>query len=294
MIKKDKIWDLTSQYKDDYEPDHSKGWVDMQQKMSAESRPAAKVVRMSGMRKWLQIAAAIVVLISGAFVLQQFSGDNLETLASNDSPIQNFELPDGTKVWVNSNSKLRYPQSFDADERVVYLDGEAFFDVAKNPNRPFRVEMEDAEVKVLGTSFNVRSHANEDFVEVQVETGKVMFAAEKNMPMALTAMDKAVFDKKAAKCKHSRDENSNACAWKRNELRFNNTPLNEVFGLMERFYNIKLDFENTDVFNCEDPFSTRLNKESLQKAITALSATYDIEFVKQDNRAYLVKGGVCP
>jgi ferric-dicitrate binding protein FerR (iron transport regulator) len=294
MIKKDKIWDLTSQYKEDYEPNHHKGWADMQRKMASESDSTAKVVQMSGARKWLRVAAILALFVGGAFIFQTILGDNLETLATNDGKIQEIELSDGTKVWVNGNSELRYPETFEDGERVVYLKGEAFFDVAKHTNKPFRIEMEASHVEVLGTSFNVRSHEGEDFVEVQVETGKVMFAADKNEPMALTAMDKVTFDKKVAKCKQSRDENSNACAWKRNELRFNKTPLNEVFDLMERFYKIDLNIENTDVSNCDDPFSTRLNKASLQKAITALSAIYDIEFVEQSNGKYLVKGGVCP
>lgn len=293
MIKKDKIWDLTSQYKENYEPNHDKGWASMQQKMAAESRPEAKVVRMLGARRWLRVAAIFALFVGGAFIFQQVLQDDLQTLATNDG-IQEIELSDGTKVWVNENSELRYPEAFGEDERVVYLKGEAFFDVAKNPNKPFRIEVEDAHVKVLGTSFNVRSHDTEDFVEVQVETGKVMFAAAKNKPMALSAMDKATFDKNAAKVEQTRDENSNACAWKRDELRFNNTPLNEVFDLMERFYKIELTIENTDILNCQDPFTTRLNKASLQKAITALSATYDVEFVEQSKGNHMVKGGACP
>ncbi|MFT4761658.1 MAG: transmembrane sensor [Paraglaciecola sp.] len=294
MIQKDKIWDLTSQYNEDYEPNYDKGWSDMQQKMATESRPEAKVVRMIGVRKWLRVAAIFAFFVGGAFIFQQFLNDGMTTLATSEGAIQEIQLSDGTKVWVNENSEFRYPEAFENEERVVYLKGEAFFDVAKNPNKPFRIEMEDARVEVLGTSFNIRSHESEDFVEVQVETGKVMFAAAENEPVALTAMDKGTFDKKKAKVKQSRDENSNACAWKRDELRFNNTPLNEVLNCLERFYKIDLDIENKGILNCEDPFTTRLNKASLQKAITGLSATYEVEFVEQSNGTYAVKGGACP
>lgn len=293
MIKKDKLWDLTSRYKNEYEPNHERGWASMQQKMAAEQQPTAKIVRMSGMRKWLRVAAVFAVFVGGAFLFQQFLNDGMESLATNDGATKEIQLSDGSKIWLNENSELRYPETFEGDKRVVYLKGEAFFDVAKNPNQPFEIKMEDSEIRVIGTSFNVRSHESEDFVEVQVETGKVMFKADEQDAMALLPMDKAIFNKKAAKVKQIKDTNTNACAWKRNELRFNNTPLKEVFNCMERFYKIDFDVENQDILACGG-FSTRLKKGSLQKAITTLTKTYNVEFVEQNDGSYLIKNGACP
>lgn len=292
MIKKDKLWDLTAHYKKDYKPDHKKGWASMQQKMVAE-QPAAKVVRMSGMRKWLRVAAVFAVFIGGAFLFQQYLNDGMESLATAEGTKKEVQLSDGSKVWLNENSELRYPATFEGEERVVYLTGEAFFEVAKKTDQPFKIKMDDSEVRVIGTSFNVRSHESEDFVEIQVATGKVIFEVEEQDAMALSPMDKAIFDKKAAKIKQTKDENLNACAWKREELRFNNTPLKEVFNCMERFYKIDFEVENQDILECGG-FSTRLKKESLQKAITGLTETYNVEFIKQNDSNFLVKGGACP
>ena len=82
-------------------------------------------------------------------------------------------LPDGTIVWLNNNTKLIYPEAFSSTERSVYLEGEAYFKVTKNKARPFVVKSQGQEIKVLGTSFNVRNRPNEDLAETTLISGAV-------------------------------------------------------------------------------------------------------------------------
>lgn len=292
MIQKDKIWDLTSLYKKNYQPNQDKGWASMQRKLAAEPRQEAKVVRMAGFRRWMRVAAVFTLLVSGAFILRQLLDNGLETLATYEDMEQKIQLSDGSTIWLNENSELRYPATFEGENRVVYLKGEAFFEVAKNPNQPFIIEMEDSKIQVIGTSFNVRSHKTENFVEVQVETGKVMFEAGTHEPMALLPMDKGVFDKKTATVSQLKDENLNASAWKRKQLQFKNNSMKDIFEAMERFYKINIAVENQAILGC--PFTTKFNKNALASAISILTASHQFEFVQQNNGQYLVKGGVCP
>lgn len=292
MTKKDKLWGLTARYKENYEPNHDKGWANLQRKMKAEQVTSAKVVQMSSMRRWLRVAAVFVAFVGGAFIFQQLLHDGMESLATNEGVTKEIQLSDGSTIWLNENSELRYPATFEENERVVYLKGEAFFDVAKNTEQPFKIKMADAEVRVVGTSFNVRSHDAEDFVEVQVESGKVVFTADENKPMPLLPTEKAVFNKKSETINQSMDKNLNASAWKRKELRFKDTPFTEVFECMERFYKIKLTLENKAMLECTA--TTGMMKDGLETAMTVLNNTHQLEFVKQSNGQYLIKGGSCP
>ncbi|MBC7849525.1 MAG: FecR domain-containing protein [Chitinophagaceae bacterium] len=86
-----------------------------------------------------------------------------------------IELSDGSKVWLNADSKIEYPRLFEGDTREIHLNGEAFFDVVKNPKKPFIIHLTNGTVNVLGTSFNVRAYSNEKIVETSVATGKVAF-----------------------------------------------------------------------------------------------------------------------
>jgi ferric-dicitrate binding protein FerR (iron transport regulator) len=84
-------------------------------------------------------------------------------------------LPEGSKIWLNADSKLSYPVAFNDKTREVYLRGEAFFDIRKNPDKPFIIHLANGTIHVLGTSFNVRAYDDEDKIETSVSTGKVAF-----------------------------------------------------------------------------------------------------------------------
>ena len=86
-----------------------------------------------------------------------------------------IELADGSKIWLNADSKVQYPALFNGSTREVYLNGEAFFDIAKNPSKPFIIHLSNGTVRVLGTSFNIKAYDNEPVVETSVATGKVAF-----------------------------------------------------------------------------------------------------------------------
>ena len=125
------------------------------------------------------VAASILVTLF--LTLQPMQKDATVSMASlekkqNSKGIKStIQLADGSKIWLNADSKIQYPDVFSGDSRDVYLNGEAFFEVAKNPLKPFIIHLAKGTVRVLGTSFNIRAYDNEKVVETSVASGKVAF-----------------------------------------------------------------------------------------------------------------------
>ena len=127
-------------------------------------------------------ASVIIIIVSTVFFIQRSKPGNgsvqlasLEKKQNSKGIKSTIQLADGSKVWLNADSKIQYPPLFESNTREVYLDGEAFFEVAKNPQKPFIIHLANGTIRVLGTSFNVRAYDNEKVVETSVATGKVAF-----------------------------------------------------------------------------------------------------------------------
>lgn len=160
-------------------------------------------------------------------------------------------LPDKSTVVLNNASTIRYPESFDGDTRQVYLDGEAFFNVEKNPNRPFVVQSQTVYTQVLGTSFNVCAYPNES-IEVTVATGLVKVSASdlgNFKEVELTPSDQAVFSMNTKELLKQKVDISDFLAWKDGVLQFNKISLEEAAKKIERWYDVKITFQNDELRN---------------------------------------------
>lgn len=150
----------------------------------------------------IQRAAAVlfipVFLLSAYLFIQQGQG-NVRTLAVRTNPgvVSAFDLPDGSKVWLNANSELRYPSDFNADTRTVELTGQGYFEVTKNAHKPFIVKADkDYSVEVLGTSFNVSAYKDESMIETTLVEGSVklnVVSGGKRMTQMLKPNEKAEY-----------------------------------------------------------------------------------------------------
>lgn len=209
-----------------------------------------KVVPMRTKRYLLEAAkyaaVALVTLTVGWFL---FSSDktsdcnmltSMETLPGQSSKVN---LPDGTVVWLNSESKLTYSTQFGTGtDRDVRLQGEAYFDVTRNEAQPFRVFTEEVVVKVLGTSFNVEAYEGEDVVTTLVE-GKVELNNQAGVKLAdLQASQQAIFSASNSKMKLQKVDTEFYASWKDGYITFNNIRLEEIAHKLERFYNVDIEF----------------------------------------------------
>jgi transmembrane sensor len=153
--------------------------------VSLVTDPTTKVIRLK--RIWRYIAAVVVLLTLGGMAFWYWKGpaktsDSIASLVEKHNARgtkSTIELEDGSKIWLNADSKIQYPEVFTGSTREVYLNGEAFFEITKNPTRPFIIHLANGTVRVLGTSFNIRAYDNEKVVETSVATGKVAFIPKK-------------------------------------------------------------------------------------------------------------------
>ena len=156
-------------------------------------------------------------------------------------------LPDGTIVHLNSESKLTYTPDFNGKLREVVLEGEAFFEVTPNKEKPFIVKTSVFDVEVLGTSFNVSVYNDENIVETALMEGKVKLTMQgcPSKPVYLTPSQKFIYSRSDRQGTISIMEGDTELAWKQGILAFNAEPLEEVFRKIERWYGVTMHYDRT-------------------------------------------------
>ncbi len=156
-----------------------------------------------------------------------------------------FTMADGTKVWLNAKSSLRYPVAFTGDERVVYAEGEIYLEVAKDREHPFFVMLNGMKVEVLGTSFNVNSYADENFAEVTLVEGHVETHVG-DRSYSLLPGRQLRWDKEDQTVDIKPVNVNDYTAWKNGKYVFKGRNLLEVAKVLQRWYEVKIVFEREE------------------------------------------------
>ena len=176
-----------------------------------------------------------------------------EITAATGSVIR-YELPDGSVVWLNAGTTLRYPTVFKKDNRSVELKGEAYFEIQADQERPFYVNTRNGlSVYVYGTKFNVNAYENDDYVETVLEKGKVNVITPNRETIVLTPGEQLLYDKQSQKSVKNKVDVYGKIAWKDGKLVFRNTPLEEIFKRLERHFNVDIQYNN----RCEKEYRYR-------------------------------------
>ncbi len=156
-----------------------------------------------------------------------------------------FTLADGTRVWLNAKSSLRYPVAFTGDERVVYAEGEIYLEVAKDREHPFFVVLNGMKVEVLGTSFNINSYADENFAEVTLVEGHVAAHVDGHC-YDLLPNRQLRWDKENQSVDIKTVNVNDYIAWKEGHYIFKGRMLSEVAKVLQRWYDVEVVFENEE------------------------------------------------
>ena len=203
-------------------------------------------------------------------------------------------LYDGTKVWLNADSQLKYPESFAGKKsREVYLEGEAYFDVAENKDQPFIVTTSDLKVKVLGTAFNIRSYKKDDIIETTLIRGevKVESTGKQSKEITLRPNQKVVFEKHSRKLMlENQVETDKYTAWREGRLIFEDQPLSEIISALERWYNVTIRLEDTSSLDCH--FSAKVDNKSLEEVLDLLKSSENIDYTVNGNEI-VITGKLC-
>ena len=233
----------------------------------------------------IQRAAAVlfipVFLLSAYLFIQQGQG-NVRTLAVRTNPgvVSAFDLPDGSKVWLNANSELRYPSDFNADTRTVELTGQGYFEVTKNAHKPFIVKADkDYSVEVLGTSFNVSAYKDESMIETTLVEGSVklnVVSGGKRMTQMLKPNEKAEYQKGAGKIKVFGVNTEYDTAWKNGEIIFRNHPMDKVLKTQERHYHVVFEVKDNEIL--KSIITARFKDEQLPQVLEYLKLASGIQY----------------
>lgn len=149
-----------------------------------------------------------------------------------------IQLADGTKVVLNSDTKLRIPSNFNKEERVIEMEGEGFFDVTPNPDKPFIIKSGETQVRVLGTSFDFKSYKEDDFIKLTVSTGKVRVnVADQDLQLSVSPNEHLSINKVDGNVRKETIRENNYIKWMQGSLYFNKEPIREVLKTINRTYN---------------------------------------------------------
>lgn len=183
-------------------------------------------------------------------------------------------LPDGTTVWLNAESKLKYPTKFAGVERLVELEGEGYFEVTHNASHPFLVESKGQRVKVLGTRFNINSYANEEFTRTTLISGSVELRNLQNEVLVnLKPGEQGRFVLGGIDVKKVDAESF--IGWTENEFQFKGAQLMEVLRQLERWYDIEVDYKNVPNTKV---YATISRDKKLTSVLYALEEITDVKF----------------
>jgi len=248
-------------------------------------------------------AAAVTLLVISAGILLYVKRDFFakEEIAYTEhyvpkGKLLQLELPDGTKVWLNSDTKFRYPKEFGPGMREVYLEGEAFFDVTKDASRPFRIlSGGKLTTTVLGTSFNVKAYGADDVNEVAVITGKVSVvhttSDDRSSEVLLQPGQKAVLIKaQDLLSKEEFTDTDHYTSWRDGKLTFEDTPVDEVISSLSRYYNIEIKLSSGTLKACR--VTATFDPMPVEKTMYLLCFTLNAEYTHA-GKVYSITGAGC-
>lgn len=191
-----------------------------------------------------------------------------------------FNLPDGSIVWLNHGSSLRYPARFEGKVRELELEGEAYFDVVSDPDHPFRVQTDELEVVALGTEFNVLAYPEDTTLEITLVSGKVDILAansESDRPLYEMRPDEHLtFQKEARKLVSATVTSDKYIGWKAGKLIFENDDLEQVATRLSRWFNADFELEDTALANYT--FTATFVSETLPQVLELLELASPIAY----------------
>lgn len=215
----------------------------------------SRVQRISSqVNQFIRYAAIIIFMLSFSYLsyyyfTEESSKNEFCTISVPKASKSEIMLPDGSKIWLNNNSKLIYPRKFNGQERKVELIGEAYFEIKKNYKVPFIVKTSDISIKVLGTKFNVSAYPNEKVIETTLISGKVTVNSNENPEIehTLNPGESISFDKISNKSTISRVDTRFYTYWMKGEFSFKDEKFENLAKRIERIYNVEITFDNPKI-----------------------------------------------
>lgn len=228
------------------------------------------VPRTGSTLRWFASLCLLLICVLFIWLFSPFSSNSpsKSQVVTKKGSKTMVKLPDGSSVWINSDSRLQYTDNFKGKLREVWLDGEAFFDVKKDPAHPFVIHTDKINIKVLGTSFNVKSYPADQLIETSLIKGRieVSFNDRPSENIILRPNEKLTVRKDQSESNHTglRTENTTKIkldnlrpqnehsplietAWMENKIAFSNCLMTDIAVMLERRFDVSVEFKNQEV-----------------------------------------------
>lgn len=238
-----------------------------------------------------RVAAVLVVGIFFYYLVSDWRAVEQTRLTSAENVVADT-LSDGSIIHLNAYSQLVFPENFDEDKRQVTLEGEAFFEVVPNPEKPFLVEIDGAVVEVLGTSFYVKAYDTTQAIVVGVEEGKVKVStagSEIILQTGETVTINSTSERQAA-LEPDAPFDPNDLFWKSKTLVFQNEKLANVFQALEEKYQIEIESENSMIANCR--LTAKFSGEDIERIIEIINTNFNLTSRNEDDHI-IISGNGC-
>jgi len=268
------IWLITGSFPERFSPDRSKGWLKVQRHIHIQKRKNYLYYRIA------QVAAAIIIVF-----LSIWTGTKLNNWEQKPQYAEVFSLagqktrvllPDSSIVLLNGNSQIRFNRNFNGRKRIVELTGEGFFEVHKDLSRQFVVSTAELDIKVFGTSFNVKAYSDDQEVEVGLNKGSISIDRDEKEIVKLIPGQLATFDKHQLKLKVEKKDVEIVSAWTRDELVFEEATLEEIAKYLERWYGVNIHVA-PELLNAE-LLTFKVKTESLNELLKLINLLRPIKY----------------
>lgn len=310
-----RIWDATENKarNDGISVNAREEWNRLQKRFKTEDEPAISTTkarsvkgksRSSSIHSMTQrvVRVAAIFLVAGLFGVVAYQNWYQPEPAGPEKPVlreintenaqrANFTLSDGTHVLLNAGSTVKVPNRFDVELREVYLQGEAYFEVVSNPDKPFVIHSRNSRIEVLGTSFSVRSYDEDGQVRVVVEEGRVSLksaVADNFEEATLAANEVGLYRLDNNTIETAEVEDMQLyMSWRKGYLKFKDEPMKNVAKDFERRYGIEVSFKDSEIERLS--LTAYLKSRSLQNVLNVIATSLDIRYELTDNKVIFMK-----
>ncbi|MEP6750643.1 MAG: FecR family protein [Bacteroidota bacterium] len=260
---------------------------------SERSKPERSLVFKLSRAPWLKIAAVLVVVMIAGWLLgsrKEKPQLAVTEIAVPRKQLKKITLPDSSMVWINAESKLTYAADFNQKERIVQLEGEAYFDVKHDEGKPFIVKTTYSTTRVLGTAFNIKAYQQDSSVTVTVIRGKVQVEDAFAHTSIITPNQQVYINPNTKKIIGKTVDAQVYHSWIKDILDFNGENFYEVARILERKYNITILFRNQATANCT--FIAGFDEsEDVFKIIEKLCRINGSKFTTSSDKKYVMIDG---
>jgi ferric-dicitrate binding protein FerR (iron transport regulator) len=250
---------------------------------------------------WQRASAILLIPVISGLIYFLIIGSDKERTSANRRPVllevsasygthTKMNLPDGSTVWLNGGSLLKYPAVFAPGTRTVCLSGEAYFEVESDANNPFIVATKDLEIQATGTAFNVEAYRGDSLVTVTMANGEVAVRIENALPIAMEPGDRMEYNLRKKQYEIQKTDAYKWYAWKDGLIVFRDDPLGYVFKKIGQTFNVEIEVKDASI--SQHLYRATFEDESLDEILRLLSMTAPIRYkffdrMKDTNSYYL-------